>query len=154
MWFAAASFQFAWRFVANSFLMKEQSLLCAVSCFISAVFTGLFGRDWRTWRLLCNLCLELCMYIRDVVCILSVRLEIVANSFLGKEQSLLCVVSCFMSAVFAGLFWRHWRTWRLLCNLFLEVCMYIGDVVCALSVRLGICSKLFSEERTKPFVCC
>ena len=41
MWFA--SFQFAWGFVANSFLRKEQSLLCAVSCFMSAVFAGLFG---------------------------------------------------------------------------------------------------------------
>ena len=50
--------------------------------------------------------------------------------------------------------WRRWRTWRLLCNLLLELCMCSGDVVCILSVRLGICSKPFSEERTKPFVCC
>ena len=91
----------------------------------------------------------------DVFCILSVRLEICSKLFSEERtKPLVCAVSCFMPAVFAGLFGRDWRTWRLLCNLFLELCMCIGDVVCILSVRLGICSKLFSEERTKPFVCC
>ena len=149
------SFQFAWRFVANSFLRKKQNLLCAVSCFMSAVLAGLFWSHWRTWRLLCNLLLELCMCSGNVFYILSVRLVICSRLFSEERtKPFVCAVSCFMSAVFAGLFWTHWRTWRLLCNLFLELCMCIGNVFYILSVRLEICSELFSEERTKPFVCC